>query len=157
MSQALTDADWALFNNAINVDAQGSFFKDILVWRKITQAWHKNGYVDDQDNKVYQEIELESLVGYNYFRTWPVEKLTEGGEVDSQNLVVYLNKEYLSGLGYLTENGNFDYDPGVDLFRLNGVNLRSAGDTPTSQAQDNPLLVMLILKRELPATGQKRT
>jgi hypothetical protein len=78
---------------------------------------------------------------------------TVSGALDKENIVAMLNRDYLDGLGYLTADGMIDIDPGVDIFFHLGLEYRSAGETPISQAGDNPLHYYLVLKREETPTG----
>ena len=64
-----------------------------------------------------------------------------------------LNLKYLRDNGWLNSNGNFDYDVSMDRFIHDGIIYKSTGETKICQAQDEPLLVMLILKREEINTG----
>jgi hypothetical protein len=136
-------------------DAHDTFNKAVLVWKR--SAPTTVSLYNEQEPVVYTDIDLNVLVGYNSFRTWPIVQQTNAGELDNQNMVVYINREYLGELGYLTSEGYFDFRPDQDVFIHMGIRYKCEGDTGLSQNQDLPLLVMLILRREETLEGTQRT
>lgn len=150
----ITPNRWSRYKSLVN-RIRDSFNKDILVWRKVSAATIPQYFEDDLFDS-YTDINLEVLFGYNYFRTWPVTKDTIQGAQDEQNMVVHINKDYLKGLGYLTADGYFQFNPEDDTFFHRGIIYKAFGDTFHSQASDDPLFIQLILKRDVIATGTDR-
>lgn len=145
---------WNTYKNIIN-GAHEFFNQDEIIWvRQVNnlQRWGE----DDSANTGTNNITLKCLNTYNYFRTWPMTEETVGGKLDKESMVVLLNKEYLNSLGYINDNGNFDFDPGADYFIFQGQTMTASGETPLSQAYDDPLHIMLILKREPTKTGEDK-
>ena len=102
------------------------------------------------------EIKLNCLVQFNMFRTWPMTEETASGALDKESIAVYLNNAYLKSLGYLSNEGTFKFDPGVDFFKYRGQKYRSSGETPAAQAHDEPLFTLLILKRTVTTSGRDK-
>lgn len=146
----LSDADWARYRDIIN-SVHEDFNQDNLLWRRLNPT--QVNLFNEEAPETYTDINLKALVGYNYFRTWPITRHSESGEQDNQNMVVYLNRNYLSTLGYLTPEGYFDYRPDKDTFIHRGIQYKCEGDTFLAQAKDTPLLIQLILRREELRTG----
>jgi hypothetical protein len=99
-------------------------------------------------------IPLKVLISYNYFRTWPLSKHDTQGESDNQNMAVFINRDYLSSLGYLTSKGYLSFNPATDFFIHRGIKYKGEGDTFASQAYDDPLLILIVLRREEILTGE---
>ncbi len=146
----ISDADWAKYREIIN-SVHDDFNQDNLTWRRANST--QVALFNEQAENNYTDIVLKALVGYNFFRTWPMTRHSESGELDNQNMVVYLNRDYLSKLGYLTPEGHFNYRPDKDTFIHRGIEYKCEGDTLLAQAKDTPLLIMLILRREELKTG----
>jgi len=151
MSELLSAADWADYTNMVN-DAGDTFNKEVITWRRLSMGLDDNG---EEAVASYTDIELEVLIAYNYFRTWPISAETTGGEIDKESMVVFINMQYLRDLGYLTAKDYFDFDPGKDRFLVSGDTWQSAGDTHAAQASTNPVLFQIIMRREKDqATGK---
>jgi len=149
-----SNSQWQTYKNIIN-KAATSFNKETLIWRRYVRGFDRWGE-DKATSKVYTDIELLCLIAYNAFRTWPMTDESPSGALDKENIVVMLNKQYLDDLGYLNSDGYIDMDPGEDIFVHMGITYRSAGETPVSQAGDDPLHFYLILKREETDTGSDK-
>jgi len=152
--QGISDQQWAAYANIIN-NAHNFFNQDIITWVRHTYGLQRWG----EDNKTLEKsisIDLKGLISYNVYRSWPMTKETESGTIDKESVLVIFNKNYLHGLGYINSNGNFNFDPGVDYFIHQGQKLRASGETPMSQAKDNPLLIGIILKRMETVTGSNK-
>lgn len=93
-------------------------------------------------------IELKVLNNYNYMRTWPVTIITTAGESDPQSVQVFLNKDYLKGLGLLSPSGNFNYNPDLDRFVMDGIVYKGYGDTAASQHDGSDINYLITLRRE---------
>ena len=150
----LTPAQWASYRDVINQASEG-FNKDTVTWRRHIRGFQRYGE-DTVANENYTDISLNCLIAYNLFRTWPMTSETTSGALDKENIVLILNKDYISGLGYLNSNGFFAVDPGKDTFIHRGIRYRSAGETEVGQAGDDPLMFYIILSREESYTGEEK-
>lgn len=154
MAELLSASDWAKFTQAIN-DAGDTFNKMPIIWRRFTNfvgslnEWNE----DIEQSGTYEDVDLLCLFSDNYFHSWPITKKTDAGELDNQNTVAIFNTQYLRDLGYINADGNFDIDEGRDRFIYNGMTYKSEGFTDMAQAEDNKLLVMVILRKEEAPTG----
>lgn len=133
--------------------AHDSFNKETFTWKRLVSGLSRFG--EDKETGKYNSIDLLGLFDYNYFRKWPTVFTQPAGEIDRQTVVVLLNREYLSGLGYLTVEGRFDYNPAEDRFVYRGIVYKAASDTLISQNGDDPLLFDILLKREDLKTGEE--
>lgn len=150
----LTPAQWQAYRDVINL-ASESFNQDIITWHRFTRGFQRYGEDTTSDDH-HTEIPLNCLIAYNIFRTWPMTEGNVGGELDKENIVVLLNKDYLEGLGYLNAFGMFAMDPGKDLFTHRGKEYRASGETEVSQAGDEPLMFYIVMKREETPTGSDK-
>lgn len=91
---------------------------------------------------------IEALCYYNAFRNWPINKSSVSGEQDEENLSIMISKQYLADMGYLDSNGYFDFNWAEDRFIINGIPYRPTGDTNVSQAKDEAIIFLIILKRD---------
>jgi hypothetical protein len=145
---------WQTYKGIIN-NAHTIFNQDSIDWVRHTHGLQRYG----EDNRLLDKnstITLKCLINYNVYRSWPMTKETESGAIDKESMAVMFNKAYLNGLGYINANNNFDFDPGLDVFIHQGQNFRASGETPAAQAYDDPLLVIIILKRMETNTGDKK-
>jgi len=152
MADLIGSVDWENYKEVIN-DGHDTFNKEIIVWRRSKGGIDR--YNEDTLTERFDSINLECLLNFNVFRTWPSFQTTESGELDRQTLAVYLNIKYLDGLGYLSNNNRLDFQPDADRFVYDGIVYKASGDTKASQAQDEPLHYIIILKREEISTGDK--
>jgi hypothetical protein len=147
-------ARWNKYKNLIN-KIHKEFNQDTLTWRKHTPQGVTQFNEGIENN--YEDFELKILIGYNSYRTWPITKHNQDtGEIDNQNLVVYINVSYLKELGYTDQHGYFQFNPANDKFIHRGIIYKGEGDTFLSQASDEPLLFILVLRREEEITGKSR-
>lgn len=135
-------------------DFADTFHKKEIIWKRIKTTIDRYG--EDTSDSGYDEVPLLVLCNYNYMRTWPITVRTETGGYDRQSMQILINKDYLRENGYLTDSGTFDYNPIEDMFELDGINYRAAGDTPISQNSTDDILFSMILKAEELSTGQTR-
>lgn len=147
----IPNAIWAKYKNLM-FKAHESFNQDTIVWVKHTPRVQ---LFQEQEEPSGNRINLLGLVGFNFFRTWPITKHSNSGELDNQNMLVMFNREYLTNLGYVTPNGYFDFDPDKDYFIHRGIKYKAEGDTFLSQAKDEPLHIQIILRREETITGEE--
>lgn len=148
----LTSSQWASYRNIINQASEG-FNKDQITWHRFIRNLPRYG---EEGSDRYEDIVLNCLISYNIFRTWPMTKETTSGSIDKENIVVIINKDYLSNLGYLNTNGFLQMDPGKDTFIHRGIKYRAAGETEVSQAGDDPLMFYIVLSREQSNTGDNK-
>lgn len=102
----------------------------------------------EDDSYNFDNIEIEVLIGYNYYRTWPINRNTAAGELDTQNQVIWISKRYLEENGWMNEEGYWAMDRVMDRFVLDGITYKASGDTTMTQAKDQSVLFFLVLKRE---------
>lgn len=143
------NVDWDAYKAAIQV-ANDNWFKQPITW--VRQLANLNEFSED-GTPLTSSISLECLVFYNEFRTWPVTDYTETGEIDKQTLTLYFHLKTLQDLGYLNGDGNWDFDPAVDYFILQGIELKCSGWTNLSQTTNEPTLVQLIMQRRVKSNG----
>ena len=152
MPDLVDSAIWEDYKELIGIDAADTFFQDEIIWKKANPFLDKHG--EDEIGETFVDVILKCLVDYNDFRTWPITRNTETGEIDKQTAVVIFSLKTLKDLGFLNANGNFDYDSDEDRFELDGILYKSMGDTNTAQAQNEPLLFQLVVERELTLTSE---
>ena len=148
----LTPAQWQAYRNVID-SVHDSFNQDSVTWRRHNTGFQRYGE-DAESNETWTDITLRALMGYNIFRVWPMTKESVGGGTDSENVLMILNKKYLSDAGYLNSDGFFAMDPGKDFFIIRGLTYRASGETEVAQAGDVTLLFYIILSREETRTGE---
>jgi len=150
-SGTMTDAVWTKYRNAVN-SYSDTVANEAVIWKRVTSnvdRWQEGMA------KIYEDTSISCLVAYNTFRTWPVDSRTDTGIIDKEYCHLYLNKAYLEAQGWLTPNGQLDFNPDFDRFILDGLTYKPAGDTGTAQANTNPLFIIVILEREETSTGDK--
>ena len=106
-----------------------------------------NPYGEDIGDK-YFDIKLDGLCFYNAFRNWPINKVTSSGELDEENLTIYISKSQIEAKGYLTEEGYWQFNWSEDRFIINGICYKPSGDTQVAQAKDEALVFLVILRRD---------
>jgi len=149
----ISTAAWNRYKDIIN-EAHDDFNQDTITWARHQQT-RVELFRDGIENN-YQEVELKVLVGYNYFRTWPITSHDGDGELDSQNMVLYINVKYLKDNGWADINNYLDFNPANDFFIHRGIKYKGEGDTFIAQAKDEPLMFLLVLRREEETTGNSR-
>lgn len=139
--------EWDKYKSIINDFIDEDAGKQPFVWlRKINQPL---AYGEDSGIR-YLPVILEGLFQYNYIRTWPANKNTLSGELEGENMVLYISARILRENGYVNEFGYPDLNWSEDRFLLNGKIYKPDGDTQVAQAKDEALLFFIILKREEP-------
>lgn len=150
----ISPSQWQIYKDIIN-NAHNMFNQDEITWVRHSHGLQRWGEDNKSINKSVNII-LKCLINYNVYRSWPMSEESASGQLDKESICIIFNKEYLNGLGYINVNGNFDFDPGKDFFIHQGQTLRPAGETPAAQANDDPLLIYIILRRMQPNTGSKK-
>ena len=97
---------------------------------------------------IYIDNEIEALCYYNAFRNWPINRATNTGELDEENLSLYVSAQYLYQHHYTNSDGYWDINPSEDRFLINDILYKPSGDTQVAQAKDIPIAFILILKRD---------
>lgn len=139
------DKVWNKFQTILEDFHDADVGKQPILWKRWINI--PSMYGEDDTNN-FEDVQIEALIGYNYYRTWPINRNTSTGELDTQNQVVWVSKRYLEENGWLSENGYWDFDRVMDRFVLDGIVYKASGDTTMTQAKDNSVLFFLILKRE---------
>lgn len=134
---------WGKYKGIIN-EFHNDAFQDEITWIKNLGEIPRHGEDRSLNN---DPIILKGLFQYNGFRVWPLTQYTPSGEEDKQSEVIIFNLEYLRSLNLLDEHGMFTYNPAKDIFIHKGVRYESGGETPLAQAEGEPLLFLIILKR----------
>lgn len=147
----ITTEDWTKLAETVNAfsDSASGY---TVTWKKYI------GDIDryrEQGDLKSEDREMKTLVDFNAFRTWPQDKRSEQGTIDKEYCALYLNKAYLSTKGWLTANRNFDFNPGMDRFVIDGTTYKPSGDTTVSQTFSDSLFIILILEREAYVTSKE--
>lgn len=146
MASLLTDQDWLDFKDAI-YEAHETFNNEQVIWKR--RLYNIQEFNEDPDPLAgYENITLSCLFQGNAFHTWPITLTTEKGEIDRENFVIYFNRHYLRDLGYLTTTSRFNFSEADDRFIWHGLVHKCMGWSDLAHADDEHLLVMLVLKRE---------
>lgn len=143
--QLIPDSVWDNYKKIVNDFIDTDVGKQPILWKRYINQPLPYG---EDSGKEYEDISLDVLVGYNSFRTWPINVNSISGELDNQNIAIWVSARLLREKGYLNQFGYWDFNRSQDRFVINGIVYKSSGDTQVSQAKDEALLFMVILKRE---------
>lgn len=150
-TRKITDAQWNQYIEIVQDFIENDAGLAPITWRKhINQP----GQYGEDSNNNFNDITLNVLIQYNKFRTWPVNKDSESGELDEQSVSIFVSARKLKELGYLKPSSPtdpkfyWDFNPGEDRFIINGITYKASGDTQVSQAYDTAILFLVVLKRE---------
>lgn len=144
-SKFLSNKAWDKYKNIIKDFMDNDAGRQVVTWmRHIDQivAFGEDG--GDQ----YLPVQLEALCYYNVFRNWPINKPTISGELDDENLTIYVTKRQIETLGYIDSEGYWQLNWSEDRFVINGITYKPSGDTQVAQAKDEALCFIIILKRD---------
>ena len=148
------DKIWERYKNIVNKFINEDAGKQEFLWlRKIEQP---SAFAEDSSPS-YVPIHLEGLFHYNYIKTWANNRLrdTVSGELQYDDQVLYISKNYLDSLGYINKYGYWDFNWAEDRFIVNGKVLQPGGDTQVAQAKDEALLFFIVLQRMSPEETEK--
>lgn len=134
---------WAKYKKTIS-SFHDEVGQDEIIWQRHLKTIPRHG---EDKPRIAEPIVLKGLYQYNGFRVWPLTMYTSSGEEDKQSEVIIFSMSYLRSLNLLDDAGKFIYDQAQDRFIHKGILYESGGDTFLAQAQDEPLLYLLILKR----------
>lgn len=138
----ISDAMWAKYASIID-NFHDDANQQTVIWKRTISTRDRFGIKTTDE-----EIELKALIQYNFFRNWPINRITTSGEVDKESMLMYLNVEYLRENNYLTNENQFIFNQGYDRFIVEGIPYKPMGDSKAAQAKDKTLLVFIILQRE---------
>lgn len=127
-----------------------NFLDDDAGRQTITWAKHVNQILTHGEDYTphYYNLTIEALCYYNAFRNWPINKASTTGQLDDENLSIMVSHRYLLDNHYLNDEGYWDFNWVEDRFIINGITYMPCGDTQVSQAKDQALVSLLILKRD---------
>lgn len=151
----ISDAIWKRYKNLIG-KGHDSFNQDEVTFVKFEHGLDR--WQEDPVNVPanYSNKNLKVLIQYNYFHSWPTNRDDESGQKDRQTAVFLFNREYLQQMGQLDAHGNFVIEPNKDFFIHRGQEYRIEGDTFIAQAKNDPMGIMVIVRRQEVPTGQAR-
>lgn len=148
----MKDSDWARFEAVVNNFSAGTA-NQIITWLHYGRVLDR--YYEEPPLDAVETRSIPALVAYNAFKVWPMTDHRVTGDIDQQYAHLYLLKTRMQDLGYLTPNGNLNFNPSLDRFIINGDKFKPAGDTQVSQTSDHPIFIIIILERDTPTTRQK--
>ena len=144
-SKFLSNKAWNKYKKIIKDFIDKDAGRQVVTWmRHIDQIGAFGEDVGDQ----YLPVQLEALCYYNVFRNWPINKPTISGELDEENLTIYVTKRQIETLGYINSEGYWQLNWSEDRFVINGITYKPSGDTQVAQAKDEALCFIVILKRD---------
>lgn len=144
-SKFLSNKAWAKYKKIIKDFMDNDAGRQVVTWMKHIDQIGPFG--EDNENR-YIPIQLEALCYYNVFRNWPINKPTTSGELDDENLTIYVTKRQIENLGYINSEGYWQFNWSEDRFIINGITYKPSGDTQVAQAKDEALCFIIILKRD---------
>ena len=143
---AISNKKWQKYNRIVSDFLDNDSAKKPITWLK---ALKQPTLFSEDGIRDYYSIPLEVLIADNSFRTWPINQTTPSGELDNQNLIIWVSKRYLEEKGHINESGYLDFDRSLDRFIIDGLVYKSSGDTLVAQAHDEQLAIIVVLKREV--------
>ena len=141
----VSDKAWSKYKKIVQDFLDQDTGRQKIVWAK-----HINQPLSYGEDSLpqYSFNVIEALCYYNAFRNWPINKSSVSGEQDEENLSIMISRQYLKDRGYLNSSGYFDFNWAEDRFIINGISYRPTGDTNVSQAKDEAIVFLIILKRD---------
>ena len=141
----VNDKAWSRYKKTVQDFLDQDAGRQPIIWAKhINQLL---SYGEDSSPQYIFNV-IEALCYYNAFRNWPINKSSVSGEQDEENLSIMISRQYLAEKGYLNADGYFDFNWAEDRFIINGIAYRPTGDTNVSQAKDEAIVFLIILKRD---------
>lgn len=151
MASLISPQAWAEFE-ASQHRAHETFMTKEILWKK--RIGTKRSRYGEDVPSTFENRYVKALCNFNYMRSWPSEEATETGKIDRQSIQILFSKKMLADQGWLTPDGNMDYDDGHDWFIVNGISYFAGGDTPASQAYSDDLLFCITVRPQEVATQQ---
>lgn len=143
--------DWNEYAETIS-SAMSSYAQEPITWRRNIRKMPRYG---EDEGTTSEDVTLMGLVLYDDWRIWPLNRMTNSGQVDFEHAALMLDKKYLSDNNFLTVDGNFAFDPGLDRFIIKNIIYKPAGDTHLAQAGPYTLIFQILLQREENITAEK--
>lgn len=144
-SKFLSNKAWNKYKKIIKDFMDKDAGRQVVTWmRHIDQI----GAFGEDGEDQYLPVQLEAICYYNVFRNWPINKPTISGELDDENLTIYVTKRQIETLGYINSEGYWQLNWSEDRFIINGITYKPSGDTQVAQAKDEALCFIVILKRD---------
>ena len=150
----VSNKSWERYKKHIKGFLDNDAGRQTVIWARHLDQLLSHG---EDTIPTYQKVMIEGLVYYNAFRNWPLNTPSISGESDEENCSLWVSVEYLKSL----EDGKYiktfndsevevywDINWQEDRFIINGITYRPSGDTQLSQAKDEALVFMVILKRD---------
>ena len=75
----------------------------------------------EDSGDTFIEKELLVLIQDNSYRTWPLNPTSISGELDNQNLSIWVSKTHLEKEGLINEAGYFDIDVSEGFFSIQNL------------------------------------
>ena len=144
MSIDISSSKWAQYKSIISRFMDKSAANKNIQWLRFIDQPSLFG----EDDLKYMVTDIGILISDNSYRNWPINQTTITGEIDNQTLSIWVSRSYLESRGLLNTYGYFNFNRASDMFIINGIIYRSSGDLESSQAYDEELLFMIILKRD---------
>lgn len=141
----VSNKTWKKYKNIVSSFLDQDAARQSIIWAHHLDQLRPFG---EDSYPGYYIRPIEALCYYNAFRNWPINRETTNGELDEENLSVIVSKSYLESNGYLNNDGYFDFDWASDRFVINGIVYKPSGDTQISQAKDEAIAFLIILKRD---------
>jgi hypothetical protein len=145
MGYFITSEEWAQYASDISSFLKEDSANQVITWLRCVRSLNNKG---NDSEPLYQPQELQGLIQYNEFRSWPINADTTTGEVDKESILVFLSNDYLLEHGFLSTKGQFKFKPSLDKFEVNGLRYRSKGDSQTAQTNNQTLMHFMVLLRD---------
>lgn len=123
---------------------------ETVIWRRVISNVDRWG---EGEAERFEEITLKAQVCFNSFKVWPSNYPEITGTNDGESLFILIEYQYLNSLGFISESGNFNFNPSLDRFIIKGLSYVPRGDSPIGAVKDQYISYMIILVREPINTG----
>lgn len=145
MAKFMSDALWAKYQGIVEDFIDQDAGLQEITWKK-RRKWQ--GVYGEDSEVSYDDIQINVLAQYNFFRTWPINLPSVAGERDKTSFAIYITRKQLSDIpGALDENGYFNFHSTLDRFVIEGKWYIAKGDTKVAQAKGDAFLFEMILER----------
>lgn len=117
-----------------------------------TLLWYR--YIDiptmfgEGSGKKHKSVEILAQKSYNYMRTWPINSSSKAGDIDNENMVLFISKRHLETLGLLEADGTIKVDIARDRFLVDNLLYKCFGETLVAHSKNHELLFMITLVRD---------
>lgn len=153
MGFLLSDSEWDQYANDIDQFMNEDVALQPVEWLQCIRPADLNG---DDLEPLYSSTDLQGIITYNQFRTWPINTQTITGDNDKESCLLFMNTKWLEDNDYNNLQGLFAFDPVLDRFIVDGIMYKASGDSKTSQVKSKTLLTFIVLRRESIATGHEK-